>query len=110
MELAAAILIVGGVMSVLGSSDVVGAGQQDPALRALRLVSLVLGAAIAALGILVRSGRAWLVTINVVAVAAFLELRSGTAAGLVFGLLDVLVVIALARARWWFAWVPPADG
>ena len=54
------------------------------------------------LGVLVRTGRAWLVALNVAAVAGFLELLSGSAQGLLFGALDVVVVVLLLRDRPWF--------
>jgi hypothetical protein len=68
----------------------------------LTLVTIVLATATFALGLLVRYGRAWLVAINVVAVLAFLELTSGDPVGLLFGLVDTFVVIALLVERPWF--------
>jgi hypothetical protein len=107
VELAAAILIVGGAMEavlsiqVLLSVDQVGADVQP-----LAVAALTLGAAEVVLGVGVRMGYLWLVAVNVAAVMGFLELISGAAAGLLFGLLDVFVVLALVRERPWFQWRP----
>ena len=107
VELAAAILVVGGTMSILTSLDVVmRLADRGPGVEPLALVSLGLGVGIVVLGILVRMGEAWLVAVNVIAVAAFLELISGTIVGLLFGGLDLFVVIVLLVERPWFAWRP----
>ena len=109
VELAAAILIVGGFVSILGSIQAIGhlidAGEP---VDGLAPVTVGIGVAILVLGILLRAGRAWFVTINVVAVLGFLELTSGSVAGIVLGALDVLVVLILAAERPWFRWRPAA--
>ena len=103
VELASALLIVGGVLNLLLSIQVIAAlGQQGSEVGPLTLVTIVLAAATLVLGVLVRFGRAWLVTINVVAVVAFLELTSGSPVGLVFGGVDTVVVVALLLERPWF--------
>ena len=103
VEIAAAIMIVSGAVATLVSvqaamhaSDL---GELDEPLAAL---SIGIGVGTVLLGILVRVGRAWLIALNVSAVAGFLELTSGSEAGLLFGLMDVLVVILLLRDRPWF--------
>ena len=108
VEFAAAGLVVGGCVSILGSIQAIAslsaAGQP---VDGLAPVTLGIGAAIMVLGLVVRSGRGWLVTVNVVAVLGFLELTSGTIAGIVLGALDVLVVLALVSERPWFQWRQP---
>ena len=103
VELAAAIMIVSGLISTLTSIEAAmtlsASGELD---EPLAVLSLAIGIATVLLGLLVRVGRAWLVAINVAAVAGFLEIVSGTAAGLLFGALDVLVVVLLMRDRPWF--------
>lgn len=113
VELAAAWLIIGGVLSVLLTietlTNLADAGSADGGLAVL---TLLIGIGIVVLGLLVRTGRAWLVTVNAAAILGFLELSSLTAQGLLFGALDVFVVLALFRERPWFAWrseQPEAD-
>jgi len=107
VELAGAILVVGGIISLLTSIEVVFAmDQQGQPLDAFSVISLAIGLGFIVLGILTRYGRAWLVTVNVVAVVAFLELISATIVGLFFGALDVIVVLALFYERPWFQWQP----
>jgi hypothetical protein len=110
VEVAAAILVVGGVISILTSIEVVlRLGQEGQPVEGLAAVSLAIGTALLVLGILVRYGRAWLITVNVVAVAGFLELTSATVPGLLFGGLDVVVVLLLFWEHAWFQWSAPAS-
>lgn len=103
VEIAAALVIVGGAFNLLLSVDaMVTLARQGGDIGLLPVVTIVLAMTVLALGLLVRSGRAWLVALNVVAVLAFLELISQTPVGLVFGMLDVVVVLALIRERPWF--------
>jgi hypothetical protein len=101
VEVAAALLIVGGLTSLLGALAAPGlAGILFTALNAVMIV----------LGLLIRRGRAWIVAVNVVAVALFLELTalpSGFA--IVSIVMDTIVLIALFRHRAWFFWTPPED-
>lgn len=110
VELAAAILIVGGVLNLLLSIDallrIAAAGQP---VGALAVITIALASLVLVLGVLVRAGRAWLAAVNVVTVLAFLELLSGAPIGLLFGALDVLVVLALFRERRWFRGVDEAE-
>jgi hypothetical protein len=102
VELAAALLIVGGFTSTAAT---LGALFRDPTvapvLAALTLTLSLLGLV---LGFLIRTGRAWLVTLNVVAIEAFLELTSFTGVGLLLGLVDAAVVVMLLATRPWFQW------
>ncbi len=108
VEIAAAILIVGSATDVFISFE--GMAMAPTALgRALAATAVSLGLLLVLLGWFVRRGRAWLLTLNVVAVAAFLELQSLTFVGLVSGIIDMIVVGILLRERWWFQWRPPDE-
>jgi hypothetical protein len=108
VEISAAILIVGGITSLL--SDIgyqVGGGDTG----ALGLLVSVLNVLTIVVGILIRSGRAWVLSINVVAIALFLELTAlPTTFGIIFSTLDAIVLFTLFRHRAWFDWKPPATG
>jgi len=108
VELAAAILVIGSGMDTVSSLEGL-ATAVSPEARLLGGLSVAAGCGLIALGILIRGRRAWLLTLNVVAIAAFLELRSVTFGGILAAVLDMLVVGILLRERWWFRWVPPAD-
>ena len=108
VEIAAAILIVGSATDAAISFEGMATGATTQA-RLLAAASVSLGLLLVILGLLVRSGRAWLITINVVAVAAFLELLALTFPGLLAAVLDMLVVGILLRERWWFQWKPDDD-
>jgi hypothetical protein len=107
VELAAAILIIGSATDAAISFESMATGATTEA-RLLAAASVSLGLLLAILGLLIRSGRAWLVTVNLVAVAAFLELQSLTLAGLLAAVFDMVVVGILLRERWWFQWKPAA--
>ena len=109
VELASAILIVNGAVSTITSLEVIGqaTGEAGPSTPFL-LLSLALGVGGVVLGLLVRYGQGWLITVNVAAIAGFLELTSGVYLGLLFGALDVIVVLALFRERPWVTWSPDA--
>ncbi len=107
VEVATALLIVAGFMSLFTSLDAVIsiAGSEEPDLVLLALF-LFIGVGTIAVGIALRYGHWWLFGLNYVAVAAFLELTSGTAQGLLFGTIDLFVVVVLLTQRPWFAWKP----
>ena len=109
MEVAAAILIVGSVTDAIISFEGMAAAPTSLA-RVLAATSVSVGLLLVILGFLIRSGRAWLVTLNIVAVAAFLELQTLSFVGLLAGIFDVVVVGILLRERAWFQWVPPVEG
>jgi hypothetical protein len=102
LELAAAILIVGGMTSILSSVATIarlgdGTGPLDLALLGLPAATIVVG-------LLIRVGRAWVLAINVVAIVLFVELSALPAvSALVFAALDTIVLWALIRHRAWFA-------
>jgi hypothetical protein len=107
VELASAVLVVNGAISILASVDVaMRLAEAGPGVEPLALITLGIGVISVVLGLLMRFGRAWLVTLNVVAIAAFLELTSGSIAGLLFGGLDLFVVVVLLLERPWFRWLP----
>lgn len=110
VELAAAILVVGGAMDVVMALLSLGQVVPTPEARTAATISIAVGVVLIALGALIRRGRAWLLALNVVAVLAFLEVASATPTGLVFAALDVLVVALLLRTRWWFQWAAPEAG
>ncbi len=108
VEVAAAILIAGSVTDVLLSFEALASAPTALG-RALAATSVSVGLLLVILGYLIRKGRAWLVSLNVVAVAAFLELQSLTFVGLFAAIVDMVVVGILLRERGWFQWRPPAD-
>jgi hypothetical protein len=103
VELAAAVLVVGGALSFLTSIEAVAAmASRGGVDGSVALATLAIGALSVILGVFLRTGRAWLIGVNAVAIAGFLELTSGTVVGLVYGALDVFVVLALVATRDWF--------
>jgi hypothetical protein len=114
IEISAAILLVGGVLATIGTLEVAGTAVDIRAPGAGLLVGLlfILNVSTVIVGLLVRQGMAWILCINVVAVALFVELTavpagSAFAAGL--AALDAFVFVALLRNRAWFDWRPPAE-
>jgi hypothetical protein len=106
VELASALLIVGAIINLLFSIDVLNEllrGGSDVALYAV--VTIALATISLGLGIAIRYGRLWMTTINVAAVLGFLEILSATPVGVFFGVIDVAIVLALVRERPWFEWM-----
>jgi hypothetical protein len=104
IEAAAAILIVGGLTSLIGALTAPGIAG---------ILFMTLNVAMIVLGLVIRRGRAWVVAINVVAVALFLELTALPATfAIVSIVMDAIVLAALFRHRAWFFWEPaaPAEG
>jgi hypothetical protein len=103
VELATAILVIGGalgfVTSIEAMSRMADLGTLEISVASL---SFFIGASSVVLGLLLRTGRAWLFGVNLIAIAGFLELISGTVVGLLYGALDVFVVLALVATRDWF--------
>ncbi len=105
VELASALLVVGSIFNLLISIDGLVLFAQDGGdISLATIITIALGTLTLGLGLAVRFARAWLLTVNVVAVIGFLELLSQTPIGLLFGALDVIVVLALFRERPWFEW------
>jgi hypothetical protein len=109
VELASAILVIGSFMDgAVAFESMVEATTQEA--RLFATASVLVAAGLIALGVLIRSARAWLLTLNVVAVAAFLELQSVTLGGILAALIDMVVVGILLRERAWFHWTPDPAG
>lgn len=103
IELAGALLIVGGLSGVLTAPSPFA-----PDAGPVPWLLLGLAGATIVIGLLVRAGRAWVLAINITAIALFLEvlaLPSPLAA--LFLVFDAIVFVALLRHRWWFAWTAP---
>lgn len=102
VELAAAILIVAGVLGALGAIG--GAASLPPGTGLLVAATLALNVASVAVGVLIRIGRWWIVAVNYVAVLGFLDLTAASASplALLLGILDVAVVLILLVNRPWF--------
>jgi hypothetical protein len=100
VELAAAILIVAGVIGILTAVGAWLSGSTDPFLW----LGVALNAGSIALGVATRMGRLWLATLNYAAVLAFLDLlgSSSSAPALMIGVTEVLVVIILLLRKPWF--------
>lgn len=115
IEVASAILIVGGLTATLGTMVAAGAdvgGAVDPGARLVIALLLVLNVLTVVVGILVRRGTAWIACINIVAIVLFVEFTAalgGSAYVAVLAALDSFVFIALLRNRAWFDWRPQAD-
>lgn len=113
LEIAAALLVVGGLTALVGSF---GSALSPPPGASTPMLLLGLFVALDVLtvfvGLLVRAGRAWVLAINVVAVVLFVELTAvagGSAVAVLFAALDAVVLFALFRHRPWFDWAPPAE-
>ena len=105
VELASAVLVVGAAVNLLISVDgLVAFASAGGDIGIPTVITIVVATFTLALGLAVRFGRLWLLTVNVMAVIGFLELLSQTSVGLLFGVLDVFVVLALVRERPWFEW------
>jgi hypothetical protein len=105
VELASAVLVVGAAMNLLISIDgLIGLAQTGGDIAIPTIITVAVATLTLGLGLAVRFGRLWLLTVNVMAVIGFLELLSQTSIGLLFGGLDVFVVLALVRERPWFVW------
>lgn len=102
IELGAAILIVGGVLGAIGAIG--GAASLPPGTGLLVAMTVALNVATVAVGILIRTGRWWIVALNFVAVLGFLDLTAASASplALLLGILDVVVVLILLANRPWF--------
>jgi hypothetical protein len=107
VELASAMLVIGSGIDAAISFEGMSVAT-TPESRLLSAATVAVGFALIALGLLIRSGRVWLLTINVVAVAAFLELLTLTFGGIFAALLYMVVLGILLREQWWFRWSPPA--
>jgi hypothetical protein len=103
VELAAALLIVVGVVGLLGALN---ASRSLPAgSEALLALTVLLDVGTVVAGVLVRTGRLWILAVNYVAVLAFLDLvaaTGGSPLALVLGVVNVSVVVILIAHKPWF--------
>jgi hypothetical protein len=105
VELASAILIIGSFMDgAISFEAMMEATTQET--RLFATASVLVAAGLIALGVMIRGGRLWLLALNVVALAAFLELQTVTPGGVFAALIYMVVVGILLRERAWFHWVP----
>jgi hypothetical protein len=102
VELAAALLIVGGAISAL--SAVSNVSSLPPGVEPILALTVALAIGSIVVGVLVRLGRFWLVAVNYAAVLGFLDLLGAGVSplALMLGLADVLVVVILFRDKSWF--------
>jgi hypothetical protein len=102
VELAAAILIVGGVLGLIGA--IAGATSLPPGTGLLIAATIALDVASIVVGVLIRMGRLWLVDVNYVAVVGFLDLTAAATSplALILGIADAVVVVILLLYRPWF--------
>lgn len=102
VELAAALLIVGGAISVLSALSSISSLPPGTGPILALTIALAIGSII--VGLLVRIGRFWLVPVNYAAVLGFLDLLGAGASplALMLGLADVVVVVILFRHKPWF--------
>lgn len=104
VEFTTAVLVVGGVFGFLQKV----ANPLVPAPSALAfdpilMVALALDGLSIVAGVLMRSGRSWVVAANVAAVFAFLNLTLLNVQGTAFGALYLVVVAACFLSRDWFS-------
>jgi len=101
VEVAAAILIIGGAFGLLAKlfDPLVPASALgfDPVL----LIAITLDVLALVSGVLLRTGRTWIVAANVAAVLAFLHLVTVTVAGIAFATAYLAVVAACFLSRGW---------
>ena len=100
VELAAAILIVTGVIGIITAVGASVSGSTDP----FTWVGVALNMGSVILGVATRVGRLWLVTLNYVAILGFLDILGSAASpqALMVGLAEVLVVVILILRKPWF--------
>jgi hypothetical protein len=103
IEIAGAILIVGGLANLI-----TGPSPFQPGMFPLAWLILGLNALTIVVGIQVRRGRNWMLAINLAALALFLELTAfPSPIAIAFAILDSIVLFGLIRNQAWFAWPPP---
>jgi hypothetical protein len=100
VELAAAILIVAGIVGFVTAAGAWFSGSVDPFLW----LALGLNAGSIGLGIATRLGRLWLLTLNFAAVLAFLDILGSATSPvpLMIGITEVVVVVILLLRKPWF--------
>lgn len=102
IELAAALLIVSGVVQLIGAIGVI---ETLPAgAEGLLAISIALDVGSIVAGLLVRTGRLWLLVVNYVAVLGFLDVLRITASpiAVILTTIDFVVLYVLFTNRPWF--------
>ena len=102
VELAAALLIVTGIVQVVGAIGV--SGTIPAGFEGWLALAIALDVATIVAGVLTRAGRLWLLVVNYVAVLGFLDLlRVGASpVALVMAIVDAVVLYVLFTNRSWF--------
>lgn len=113
VEVAAALLIVTGATGVVSAvGTLAGAGEGGQLLLFRLSISLLT----VLIGLLVRSGQGWVIAVNFVAIALFLEFAAATGGGLslLYLAIDSFVLVVLFAERRWFGFwrrePPPREG
>jgi hypothetical protein len=109
VELAAALLIVAGIVQLVGAFAV--SSTLPAGLEGWLAVTIALDVATISAGILIRMGRLWLLVVNYVAVLGFLDLLrvGGSPVALAMALVDGVVLYVLFTNRSWFGHEPPDE-
>jgi hypothetical protein len=102
VELAAAILIVGGAVGLIGLF--VSASSLPPGTEPFVGLTLLLDTGAIVVGLLIRLGRFWILAVNYAAVLGFIDLlgAGGSPLALMLGIADIAVVVILFLHRPWF--------
>ncbi len=111
VELASAILVVGGITAILGWLGAEIAGRGAPADAGL-LPAIIVGLNVVAIatGIAIRRGRYWRLCINIVAIAIYVYLTAfPNPIAMFYVALDAVVFYALIHHRAWFYWKPATE-
>jgi hypothetical protein len=111
IEIAAAIMIIGGVTALLGVvTGTLERGPDSDAATPIIALIAALDVLTIVVGITIRAGRAWILALNVVAIEIFLYLTAlPNAMAVLYTVLDAIVLFALVRHKWWFDWRPPEE-
>jgi hypothetical protein len=111
VELASALLIVGGITAIVGWLAAEVAGRGAPASAGL-LPAVIVGLNVVAIatGVAIRQGRYWRICINIVAIAIFLYLTAlPNPIAMFYVAMDAIVFYALIHHRSWFFWKPEPE-
>ena len=103
VELAAALLLVSGVVGLVGAVNV--ARSLPPGSEAFLALTALLDIGAIVAGVLVRTGRLWILAVNYVAVLAFLDVAAaidGSPLALALGVASVSAVVILLANKPWF--------
>ena len=102
VELASAILIVGGAVGAIGT--LASRANLPPGTEPFIALTFALDVGAVILGLLIRRGRAWLLAANYAAVLGFVDLlgAGGSPLALMLGLADIVVVVILFVHKAWF--------